>query len=122
MPKPKRTFMSDAMMKSVCRAAAVTALLLGSTGFAHADAIDGHWCSTDGKRMSIAGPQIVTPGGTAIRGDYSRHFFSYVIPAGEPGTGNTVSITLLGEYLAHSREGASDAPVKEWRRCQADVS
>jgi hypothetical protein len=88
---------------------------------AYADAIDGNWCRADGKRMTIRGPDIVTPGGAQTRGDYSRHFFSYVIPAGEAGAGKTVSITLLSEYLAHAREGA-DAAVQEWRRCQADVS
>lgn len=93
-----------------------------ATSPALADAIDGNWCKADGKRMSIEGPQITTPGGRQIRGDYSRHFFSYVIPDGEAGAGQTMSITLLGEYLAHAREGAPDAPVQEWRRCQPDVS
>ena len=97
-------------------------LLLGFSTAALADAIDGDWCHSNGKRMSIHGPEIVTPGGKQTRGDYSRHFFSYVVPAGEAGTGETVSITLLGEYLAHARQGAADAPVQEWRRCQPGVS
>jgi hypothetical protein len=97
-------------------------LLFGSSTAALADAIDGDWCHSNGKRMSIHGPEIVTPGGKQSRGDYSRHFFSYVVPAGEAGAGETVSITLLGEYLAHSRQGAADAPVQEWRRCQPGVS
>lgn len=88
---------------------------------AHADAIDGDWCSANGKRMSIHGPAIVTPGGKETQGNYTRHFFSYVIPAGEAGAGNTVSITLLGEYLAHAREGTG-TDVQEWRRCQPGVS
>jgi hypothetical protein len=97
-------------------------LLAGLTTPALADAIDGDWCRADGKRMSIRGPDMVTPGGKQIRGDYTRHFFSYVIPADEPGAGNTVSITLLSEYLAHAREGGADAPIQEWRRCQPGVS
>ena len=44
--------------------------------------------------MSIRGPDIVTPGGHNIRGDYSRHSFSYVVPAGESGAGETVSMIL----------------------------
>jgi hypothetical protein len=95
--------------------------LVGVSTSARADAIDGNWCQANGKRMSIQGPEIVTPGGTQTRGDYSRHFFSYVIPAGESGAGETVSITLLSEYLAHARVGA-DPTVQEWRRCQPDVS
>ncbi len=89
---------------------------------ARADAIDGDWCRADGKRMSIRGPDIVTPGGHNIRGDYSRHSFSYVVPAGESGAGETVSIILRNEYLAHARQGAADAPLQEWKRCSATVS
>ena len=103
-------------------AASACFLLIGFSNAALADAIDGDWCHSNGKRMSIHGPEIVTPGGKQTRGDYSRHFFSYVVPAGEAGTGETVSITLLGEYLAHSRQGGADAPVQEWRRCQPGVS
>lgn len=103
-------------------AAATGAVLLMQAWPALADAIDGDWCRADGKRMSIRGPAIVTPGGMETRGDYTRHFFSYVIPTGEAGAGTTVSITLLGEYLAHAREGGNDAPVQEWRRCQPGVS
>ena len=42
-------------------------VLFGSN--ARADAIDGDWCRADGKRMSIRGPDIVTPGGHNIRGE-----------------------------------------------------
>jgi hypothetical protein len=93
--------------------------MLSHTAFA--DAIDGDWCRSDGKRMTIRGPSITTPGGQQATGDYTRHFFSYVIPAGEAGAGATVSIQLLSEYLAHARQGA-DGPVQEWRRCQPGVS
>ncbi len=99
----------------------ITALLIGGSP-ARADAIDGDWCRVDGKRMSIRGPEIVTPGGQRIRGDYDRHHFSYVVPTGEPGAGESVAITLLSEYLAHARQGGADAPVQEWRRCSPGVS
>jgi hypothetical protein len=88
---------------------------------ARADAIDGDWCHSNGKRLSIRGPDIVTPGGKAIRGDYTRHSFQYVVPAGEAGTGDTVQIILRNEHLAHSRQGL-DAAVQEWRRCSATTS
>ena len=109
------------MNKRTWLAAAACAALLVQASPGMADAIDGDWCRADGKRMSIQGPAIVTPGGKAIHGNYTRHFFSYVVPAGEAGAGSTVSITLLSEYLAHAREGDS-APVQEWRRCQPGVS
>jgi hypothetical protein len=97
-------------------------LLLGLGGSALADAIDGDWCRADGRRMSIRGPDIVTPGGKQTRGDYNRHFFSYVVPAGEAGAGEKVAITLLSEYLAHARQGGDGAPVQVWNRCQPGIS
>jgi hypothetical protein len=102
--------------------AAAAAIVLMSAGSARADRIDGDWCRADGKHMTISGPQITTPGGKQIRGDYDRHFFSYVIPAGEAGAGETVSITLLSEYLAHARQGSDATAVQVWNRCQPRVS
>jgi hypothetical protein len=89
---------------------------------ARADVIDGDWCKADGKRMKIRGPEMVTPGGNQIHGEYTRHSFVYVVPAGEPGAGETVSIILLSEYLAHARQGGSDAPVQVWNRCPPGVA
>ncbi len=62
-------------------------------GPALADAIDGNWCHTDGRRFTIRGPEIVTPGGKRMEGNYSRHWFSYVAPAPEPGAGETIFMT-----------------------------
>jgi hypothetical protein len=98
------------------------AILLMSLSAARADAIDGNWCHPDGRRMTIRGPEIVTPGGLRMHGDYTRHSFVYVVPPGEPGPGETVSMTLLSEYLMHSRQGGNDAPVQAWNRCQPDIS
>ena len=98
------------------------ALMLTSVQVSLADAIDGDWCRADGKRMKIRGPEIVTPGGNQTRGDYSRHSFSYVIPAGEAGAGENVSIILLSEYLAHARQGSDTAPVQVWNRCPPGVA
>ena len=67
-------------------------------------AIDGDWChAPDGRRFSIRGPDIVTPGGKQMQGDYSRHAFSYAVPAPEPGAGKTVFMTLLDENTVHLR-------------------
>ena len=87
-----------------------------------ADAIDGNWCNAEGKQMTIQGPEIVTPGGKKTLGDYSRHSFSYIIPDGEDGAGENVSIILRNELLAHARQGKADAPWQEWKRCTAKVS
>jgi hypothetical protein len=93
-----------------------------AVGAARADVIDGDWCRADGRTMSIRGPDIVTPGGKTARGDYTRHSFVYVIPAGEAGEGETVSMILRNEYLVHARQGGADAPLQEWRRCPPKVS
>ncbi|MBI5320771.1 hypothetical protein [Bradyrhizobium sp.] len=87
-------------------------------GAAHADAIDGDWCSADGQRMSIRGDNITIPSGRQIAGNYSRHAFDYVIPPGDSGAGDTVNIILRSEYLAFSRQGANGDKPTEWRRCK----
>ena len=98
-----------------------TGVLL-QTGVGRADAIDGDWCSTGGTRMTIQGARITTPGGKQIQGNYSRHAFDYVVPAGENGSGDVVNIILRGEYLALSRQGPADAPFREWHRCKEGIS
>jgi len=100
----------------------VAAVAVLQADVAHADAIDGDWCSTDGKRMSIRAEQITTPGGKQIQGNYSRHAFDYVVPAGEDGSGDVVNIILQGEYLALSRQGTVGGPPREWHRCKETIS
>ena len=96
-------------------------LLLLSATVAWADAIDGDWCLGT-KTMSIRGPDIVTPGGQRMKGDYTRHSFSYTVPSGEPGAGEVIAMILRSEYLLHARQGGQDAPLQEWRRCSAKTS
>jgi hypothetical protein len=108
-------------------ALAAGAIAVLSARHARADAIDGNWCSADGKRMSIEGSAIVTPTGTATQGDYHRHFFSYQVPASDPGVGQTVFMTLLNENtvnvaMAPDVESARQAPVQVWHRCPPAVS
>jgi hypothetical protein len=92
-------------------------------GPALADAIDGNWCHSDGRRFSIRGPEIVTPGGARTQGDYGRHSFSYAVPAAEPGAGKTVFMTLLDENTVHLRLGEAFAANPEiWIRCSPSVS
>jgi hypothetical protein len=108
-------------------AALSCALIVASAGFARADVIDGHWCYPDGKRISIQGPAIITPAGSHLQGDYSRHFFSYVVPPSDPDAGQTVSMTLINEDTVRLRIGAtpsysSDGPVQVWHRCGPPTS
>ncbi len=87
---------------------------------AWADAIDGAWCR-EGLRLMINGPAIVTAGGAKTTGEYSRHAFSYVAPAGDPGPGSTVSMRLLNEETMQLRGGAA-SEVETWHRCGPPVS
>lgn len=101
-------------------AVAVLAALGVAPGSARADAIDGRWCHGDGRSFSIEGPQIVTPGGQAITGDYDRHAFAYVVPPREPGAGGQVSMNLLDDDHVSVRAG--DGEAKVWRRCSRPTS
>ena len=93
-------------------------------GPSFADAIDGNWCHTDGRRFSIRGPEIVTPGGKRMEGNYSRHWFSYTAPAPEPGGGQMIFMTLADENTVHLQygEAASVATPEVWVRCSPSVS
>lgn len=91
---------------------------------AQADAIDGDWCHTpDNRRFSIRGPDIVTPGGKQMQGNYSRHYFTYIVPAPEPHAGATIYMQLLDENTIHLRVGdASGADPETWVRCSPSIS
>jgi hypothetical protein len=102
--------------------AAVSCIIAGP---AFADAIDGNWCHSDGRRFTIRGPAITTPGGNQLQGNYDRHYFSYSVPASEPRAGETVFMTLMGEYLVHLRVGKDSStagPAEEWKRCAPSIS
>jgi len=91
-----------------------------------ADQIDGHWCYKDGRSLSIRGPQIVTPGGTKMLGDYDRHGFAYVVPVGETGAGDQVLMRQQDDYTIHvwqNRPDATEQGASEiWRRCDPRTS
>jgi hypothetical protein len=89
-------------------------------GVARADAIDGDWCYSDGRRLTINGPDLTTPGGGQLKGDYDRHHFSYVVPSSEPGAGATVAMVLLSETLMRLKPPAGEE--QTWRRCGKPIS
>jgi hypothetical protein len=95
---------------------AAAAISISASG-AHADAIDGEWC-LGGNHLAIEGPKIRTPGGNTINGDYSRHGFRYVVPAGETDAGAEIVMILLNEETVQlSRNPGSPTP-EIWRRCK----
>jgi hypothetical protein len=110
-------------MSSALRMLAAMLCLAITPTVAWADAIDGNWCHNDGRRLSIRGQAIVTPSGQAIEGKYSRHWFSYVVPAPEPGAGDTILMTLLNENTIRARRGETAPENAEvWQRCLPSVS
>jgi len=91
-------------------------LLLALAKPAVADAIDGHWCDAGTKHLEINGPNIVTPTGGSLQGDYNRHGFRYR----EPSDGKPVVMVLLNELTMRLRAG--DGPEEMWHRCAAPTS
>ena len=87
-----------------------------SAGAARADAIDGTWCSGDGRVLSIQGREIMTAGKHRLVGNYSRHAFSYVVPDGEEPVGETVEMLLLNEDTMQLEAPGHD--IETWRRCE----
>jgi hypothetical protein len=84
-----------------------------------ADAIDGDWCSLDGRHFEIVGPSIITPAGTKTTGDYSRHAFAYQTPESDPGSGATIAMILVNERtLRLQSDKPAGAEPEIWTRCE----
>jgi hypothetical protein len=88
---------------------------------AAADAIDGEWCSPDGKNLVIHGPEIITPSKVTMQGQYNRHQFAYVAPAGDDDAGTQIFLELLSEeemnHYSVGKDGKLGEPIL-WRRCK----
>jgi hypothetical protein len=52
-----------------------------------------------------------------MEGNYSRHWFSYVVPIPEPGAGGTIFMTLLNENTVQTRLGETATAQEIWIRC-----
>lgn len=102
----------------IALAIAALAVPLLMSGPALADRIDGAWCLKL-RRMVIDGPNIQTPGGARITGDYARHFFRYTVPAGEAGAGSEVRMILHSEEEVEVQRGGA---AETWHRCGPSVS
>ena len=100
-------------------AAAVMAALLLPTTPALADRIDGDWCYNS-LSFTIDGPSIVTPGGTRMTGEYDRHGFRYVVPAGEADSGARIDMTQFNDTTVEVTTSPPGGAVRTeiWRRCQ----
>lgn len=97
------------------------AFVVGLTGQAIADQLDGDWCyPKDGRNLTIQGEAIVTADGTSTTGDYRRHTFSYIIPDNDPGAGDTIDIRQLNDETMVLRR--PDGTEETWTRCNFQTS
>ena len=102
------------------RACAVAAFVFVLARPAVADAIDGDWCGEKGLHLTIKGPEITTPSGLTLKGNYHRHEFSYTAPPGDAEPGMQIYLKLLSEDFMnfyHVKDGKPGEP-ELWRRCQ----
>jgi hypothetical protein len=100
-------------------AIAITIAALAAAPSAHADAIDGEWCSAKGLNLMITGPKIRLPSGKQIDGQYARHEFAYQIPAGEDDAGSIIYLQMRDEESMLFRVIKNGTPGEPelWRRC-----
>lgn len=110
-------------MTALSRYAVLAALFLTaiSPSPAKADRIDGNWCRGL-KFLSIDGPNIVTPGGTRMTGEYDRHGFLYVVPKGEPNAGATITMAQMHDELMVLSSSAKPGESEDWIRCKRQIS
>lgn len=100
---------------------ATTAELFIMNSQTRADQIDGDWCFPgDGRNLSIQGDDIVTPGGTSTKGDYTRHAFRYVVPDGDPGAGDEINMRQLNDQTMVLLR--PDGTEETWTRCDFQTS
>ena len=112
------------MTLKACLVFAALALLVPMKR-AWADAIDGNWCSADGRRLSIQGSELRTPGGKRMKGEYDRHAYAYVIPTGETEAGAKAFMVLIDDDTMLLKLGAQPMSTGEgetWKRCSPPIS
>jgi hypothetical protein len=108
------------VLHSISRIISIGIFMVLWAGTAMADAIDGDWCSSTGQHISIAGPQMTLADGVIIRGDYSRHGFSYAVPAGQKDAGQMVHLRQRSEEqmdMFRIIDGKADDG-ELWQRCE----
>jgi hypothetical protein len=59
---------------------------------------------------------------SASAGRKSLHWFSYVVPPPEPGTGQSIYMMLLNENTLHLRLGEASTNPETWIRCTPSIS
>jgi len=104
------------------RSFSLSAIAVGLTLIATpalADRIDGDWCN-GASTYHIDGPAIRIPSGKDMTGDYTRHSFHYISPAGEKDAGTEIFMRILSEedMQLMRRTGLTESPIENWQRCK----
>ena len=96
--------------------------IVATTTTAWADQIDGTWCSLAGKSMTINGPEVTTPAGNTVTGQYTRHTIVYDIPEGEPEAGGRVWANQLNDHnisvTVTKGQVRENGVTENWTRCE----
>ena len=108
---------ADIRYQRVVLGGAACVAMIAFAAPASADAIDGDWCFA-ALTINIQGGRLKTPAGNEVAGDYTRHSFSYVAPASEPGAGAKISMQLMNEELMTLTRGTPAAVPETWKRCR----
>jgi hypothetical protein len=81
-------------------------------------ASDGNWCGEKGLHLTIKGPEITTPSGVNLKGNYHRHEFTYVAPPGDAKPGMLIYLMQLSEELMNLYHVKVGKPRELRRRCE----
>lgn len=109
-------------MHNLIKVVSLAALLMVFSGTARADAIDGNWCHTEHGNFEIRGNNILTPGGSQMTGEYSRHTFRYIAPTGERAATKAINMAVIDDETLHLLVEEADGNIEVWRRCHVNVS
>jgi hypothetical protein len=106
-------------MRLVSRAFAfaLTSVLAASAGAAP---LDGEWCAPDGRILTIAGEDVITPSGQETAAGYDRdRNLIYSGPQGDAEEGQEILVSPAGsERIALRRTIAGrEEPAEQWQRC-----
>lgn len=106
-------------MRGALTACLAFVAILAASAPAIGDAIDGEWCSKEGKNLEIEGSKIRTPSGIETVGQYTRHSFAYEAPAGDPEHGLVIVMRVYSDEdmgLSRIKDGEM-GPSELWHRC-----
>ena len=96
-------------------------LIIAAAAAAAAGGLDGIWCSPDGRRITVDGLDVITPGGQRTTGVYRQYVFSYAVPENERDAGAVIWMALVDENTARvstvSKEQREPPPHGLWQRC-----